>query len=271
MEKGLRVGQATLAVATATLCCRGPLSDAQGEYRRKSLRTRGTVHIYRGLVFSKAISDGVILPRWTQFLHLGLGSPVFTFYGPLSYYGMDLLYRIGIPHPVGWRILIAGALLLGFLGTYLLVYTLTRRKWPSLLAAVVFLFAPYVLRNTLERGSPEAFSMVLYPWVIWSLLWLARRPSGLRFLLASAIWAACIASHILAPLMLAPFALVVGLLLAWKYRTATPVLALVVGGLLVAFIWVPLLTEPGSVHVERDFSQEYAQILYKSLFPWTVC
>ena len=171
---------------------------------------------------------------------------------------MDLLYRIGIPHPVGWRILIAGALLLGFLGTYLLVYTLTRRKWPSLLAAVVFLVAPYVLRNTLERGSPEAFSMVLYPWVIWSLLWLARRPSGLRFLLASAIWAACIASHILAPLMLAPFALVVGLLLAWKYRTATPVLALLAGGLLVAFIWVPLLTEPGSVHVERDFSQEYA-------------
>lgn len=218
----------------------------------------GTVHIYRGLVFSKAISDGVILPRWTQFLHLGLGSPVFSFYGPLSYYGMDLLYRIGIPHPVGWRILIAGALLLGFLGTYLLVYTLTRRKWPSLLAAVVFLFAPYVLRNTLERGSPEAFSMVLYPWVIWSLLWLAQRPSGLRFLLASAIWAACIASHILAPLMLAPFALVVGLLLAWKYRTATPVLALLAGGLLVAFIWVPLLTEPGSVHVERDFSQEYA-------------
>ena len=33
--------------------------------------------------------------------------------------GMDLLYRIGIPHPVGWRILIAGGLLLGFLGTYL--------------------------------------------------------------------------------------------------------------------------------------------------------
>jgi len=218
----------------------------------------GTVHVYRGLVFSQAISDGAILPRWTQFLHMGLGSPVFTFYGPLSYYGMDLLYRIGIPHPVGWRILIAGALLLGFLGTYLLVYTLTRRKWPSLLAAVVFLFAPYVLRNTLERGSPEAFSMVLYPWVIWSLLWLARRPSGLRFLLASTIWAACIASHILAPLMLAPFALLVGLLLSWKYRTATPILALVVGGLLVAFIWVPLLTEPGSVHIERDFSQEYA-------------
>ena len=218
----------------------------------------GTVHIYRGLVFSKAVSDGVLYPRWTQFLHLGLGSPLFTFFPPLSYYGMDLFSRLGIPHPIGWRLLVAGGLLLGFLGTYLLVYTLTRVKWASVLAAVAFLFAPYVLRNMLERGSPEAFSMVLYPWVIWSLIWLAQQPSGLRLIVASLIWAACIASHALAPLMLAPFALVVALLLAWRYRTAMPVAALIAGGLLMAFVWAPAVTEQAYVHIERDFSEVYA-------------
>ncbi|MCB0253556.1 MAG: hypothetical protein KDI55_07490 [Anaerolineae bacterium] len=218
----------------------------------------GTVHIFRGLVFSQAISDGVLFPRWTQFLHLGLGSPLFTFLTPLSYYGMDFFARLGIPHPIGWRLLAAGALLLGFLGTYLLVYTLTRVKWASLLGGAAFLFAPYVLRNMLGRGTPEAFSMVLYPWVIWSLVWLAQRPSGLRLILASLLWAACIAGHVLAPLMLAPFAAVVALALAWRYRTVTPLVALVAGGLLMAPVWAPMVSEQAYVHVERDFSEAYA-------------
>lgn len=218
----------------------------------------GTVHIFRGLVFSQAISDGVLYPRWTQFLHLGLGSPLFTFLTPLAYYGLDLFARLGIPHPIGWRLLAAGALLVGFLGMYLLVYTLTRVKWASLLGGVAFLFAPYVLRNMLGRGTPEAFSMVLYPWVIWSLVWLAQRPSGLRFVLASLLWAACIAGHVLAPLMLAPFALVVALALVWRYRTAAPLLALVAGGLLTALVWAPMVSEQAYVHVERDFSEAYA-------------
>jgi hypothetical protein len=125
-------------------------------------------------------------------------------------------------------------------------------------AAIAFLFAPYVLRNMFERGTPEAFSMVLYPWVIWSLVWLAQRPSSWRLLLASLIWAACIASHVLAPLILAPFALVVALLLVWHYRSAAPLIALVAGGLLTAFIWAPMVFEQANVHVERDFSESYA-------------
>ena len=34
-----------------------------------------TEHIYRGVAFSEAISDGVLYPRWVQSLHWGLGSP----------------------------------------------------------------------------------------------------------------------------------------------------------------------------------------------------
>jgi hypothetical protein len=51
-------------------------------------------HVPRGLVFSNAISDGFLYPRWVQFLHLGLGSPLFTFQPPLPYYGMDLFDRL---------------------------------------------------------------------------------------------------------------------------------------------------------------------------------
>ena len=68
----------------------------------------GAEHVPRGVAFSQAVTDGILLPRWSQFLHWGLGSPLFTFLPPLPYQAMDILSRLGIPHPVGWRLLIAG-------------------------------------------------------------------------------------------------------------------------------------------------------------------
>ncbi|HEX9118026.1 MAG TPA: hypothetical protein VGA61_18310, partial [Anaerolineae bacterium] len=214
-----------------------------------------TAHVYRGIVFSQAISDGALYPRWTQFLHLGLGSPIFTFQGPLPYYALDLLYRLGIDHPAGWGILIALGLLAAGLGAYLLVKVLTGQRWPALLAAVAYLYAPYVLRNAFERGSNEAFSMFLYPWVLWTLVALAKRPGAVRFVVAALIWALCIGSHVLAPLMLAPLAGSVALALAWHHRTLTPPLALLAGGLLMAFVWLPIIPEQNWVQLDRDFIQ----------------
>lgn len=215
-------------------------------------------HIYRAVVYSDAISQGVLYPRWVQFLHLGLGSPLFTFHPPLAYAALDLLYRSGLPHPIGWRVLMAVGLLAACTGACLLVREATGRRWAGLIAGVAFLYAPYVLRNTFERGSAEALGLFLYPWVLWGLLRLARQPTGWRFLLATGLWAGCIAAHVLAPLMLAPLALLAALILAWRYHTALPALALLAGALLTAFIWIPMLAEQRWVHVERDFQQIYA-------------
>jgi hypothetical protein len=217
-----------------------------------------TEHVPRSVVFSQAISDGVLYPRWTQFLHWGLGSPLFTFQPPLPYYGLDLLYRLGIPHPLGWRLLIALGLLAAFAGAYLLVRTVTGRRWPAVVAGVAYLYAPYVLRNSLERGSNEAYSMFLYPWVLWGLIGVARSPSVGRFIVATLLWAACIASHVLAPLMLLPFALVLAAYLLWRRRSWTPLGVLVAGGLLTAAIWMPMIPEQDWVQVERDFTHPEA-------------
>ncbi len=210
-------------------------------------------HVLRAVVYSQAVSDGVLLPRWTQHLHWGLGSPLFTFQGPLPYALLDGLFRLGIPHPIGWRLLMAAGLLAAMVGAFMLTLELTGRRWPAFLAAVAFLYAPYVLRNALERGSNEAYSMFLYPWVLWSLLWLARRPRPGRFLLATALWSLAILGHVLAPLLLAPFAALLAVLLAWRYRTAAPLLALLAGVLLTALVWAPMAVEQAFVHVERNF------------------
>jgi len=215
-------------------------------------------HIPRGLIFSGAIDDGNLLPAWVQFLHVGLGSPLFTFQPPLPYYGMDLLARLGLAHPLGWRVLIGGGLLVAFLGAFCLIHLATGRRWAALAGAAAYLYAPYVLRNALERGSNEAFGMFLYPWVLWGLVRLAQSPTAGRFVVAALIWAASIGMHVLAPLMLAPVALLVAVVAGWRWRTATPILALLVGGLLMSFLWLPLLEEQSYVHIERDFSDATA-------------
>ncbi len=135
---------------------------------------------------------------------------------------------------------------------------ITGRRWPAIVAAVAFTYAPYVLRNALDRGSNEAYSMFLYPLVLWSLVRVARQPAVGRILFATAIWATCIASHVLGPLMLAPFAGALAVVLAWRYRTVAPVAVLLVGGLLTAGIWLPMVPEQNWVHVERDFTQPEA-------------
>jgi hypothetical protein len=218
-------------------------------------------HIYRAVVFSQAISEGFLYPRWVQFLHWGLGSPLFTFNAPLPYYALDLLYRLGLPHPLGWRVLMAAGLLLACVGTYLFVFGLTRQRWPSLAAAVIFLYAPYVLRNTFGRGSLEAISLFLSPWVLWALVRLAQRPTVARFLIASLLWALCIASHVLGPLMLLPLAALLAAGLAWSRRTLLPFAALLAGGLLAAFVWAPMIPEQSWVQTERDFEAGFANPL----------
>src|SRR5258708_19046615 len=95
-------------------------------------------HIYRGVVFSDALRDGGLYPRWVMPINGGLGGPLFSFYSPLAYYGMDALYRIGIPHPIGWRVLVALSLFGGSLGMTALGLTLFRRADAALLAAAAF-------------------------------------------------------------------------------------------------------------------------------------
>ncbi|MBA3532071.1 MAG: hypothetical protein H0T73_09150 [Ardenticatenales bacterium] len=214
------------------------------------------VHIYRAVLFSEAISDGVLYPRWVQQVHLGLGGPLFTFQSPLPYYALDVLYRLGVPHPIGWRVLMAGGVLVAGVGMYLLLHHLTRRRWPAVAGAMAYLYAPYMIRDLFDRGSNEVYSLFLYPWVIWALLRLAAQPSAARFALAALLWAACIGAHVLGPLMLAPIVGLLALALFWQKRTPLPLLALVAGGFLMAFVWLPMIPERGNIHLDwwRDSS-----------------
>ncbi len=209
------------------------------------------IHIPRSVVFSAARSDGGLIPRWTPELNAGLGSPVFSFYSPLPYLLMDLLNHFGIPHPIGWRVLVALALELASAGAFGLGLALFGRADVALAGAAGFTYAPYLLQEFFERGSPQGMAIALAPWILWSLLRLWERPGGLRLVLAGLAWASLILVHNLTALLFAPVVALLFVYLACRAKTARlvyPALALLAGTLVAAFHVLPFV-------VERQFVQ----------------
>ena len=96
------------------------------------------IHMPRSVIFSAARTDGWLIPRWTPELNAGLGSPVFSFYSPLPYLGMDLLNRLGMPHQIGWRMLNALALVMAATGAFGLGLALFKRADAALAGAAAF-------------------------------------------------------------------------------------------------------------------------------------
>src|SRR5439155_9983961 len=178
-----------------------------------------SVHVYRAVVFSAARADGWIYPRWVQPINGGLGGPLFSFYSPLVYFLADGLHAVGLPHPLAWRVIVAFAFLAASTGMFALGLALFRRADLALAASALFTYAPYLLREHFERGSPEGLAIALAPWLLWALLRLALRPSAPGLALASACWALLMLAHNLAALLLLP---VLGLLLLFEVLRAGP-------------------------------------------------
>ncbi len=215
-------------------------------------------HIFRGVVFSDARAQGVLVPRWVMPINAGMGGPMFSFYSPLVYYGMDALHDLGLPHTLGWRVLIAGTVLLGAIGMYLLGLALFRRTDAALVATACFIYAPYLLRDLFERGSPEGMAVVLYPWVLWALLRLAQRPSGLRLAIAVLCWAAVIVMHNLTALLFVPVLGLFCIFLAQRYgikALAVPIAALALGGMLAAFHALPFVFDSKNIALNNSSNE----------------
>ncbi len=212
-------------------------------------------HVYRGVVFSAAQADGWLFPRWVQPINAGLGGPLFSFYSPMLYFLMAGLHGLGVAHPLGWRLIAAAALLVATAGMFQLGLSLFKRADVALLCTACFLYAPHLLEDIFERGSPQGLPIVLYPWLLWALLRLAEHPSGWRLALASVCWAAMLLLHTAAALWLLP---VIGVFLIFlvfrigKVALRASLLALLVGSLLAAFYLAPFAADRRYVQSENN-------------------
>jgi len=221
-----------------------------------------TIHVYRGVVFSAARADGCLYPRWVDPINGGLGGPLFSFYPPLLYFAMDSLKSLGVPHTLAWRVIVAVSLLAASSGTFTLALALFKRADIALACSVCFTYSPNLLQNLFDRGSPQGMAFALVPWLLWTLLRLARHPCGRRFGLVSLCWAIIILLHTVTALLLLPIAGVFLLYLALRHNlrnSAVCLLALVVGLLLTSFYVVPFLAECQYVQLENTTMSSYTQ------------
>src|SRR5258708_27324849 len=212
-------------------------------------------HVFRGVAFADAARDGALYPRWIMSINGGMGGPIFNFYSPLAYFLMDAAHVLGVPESIGWRLLIAGTLLFGATGMYLLGMALFKRADVALAATACFIYAPYLLRDLFERGAPQGIAVAFFPWVVWALLRLAERPTGLRIAVAALCIAGLILMHNLSAAILLPIIVVLCIYLELRSALAGMgflALALSAGLICAALHVVPFAADSKFVSVDNS-------------------
>jgi len=155
--------------------------------------------------FGDQLRQGNLYPRWLPASHDGLGSPVFYYYPPLSFYPAGLLAALGMP-PAGAIVATFG---LAFAGSGAAMYVWAR-GWTAhpLAASLFFMAAPYHLADFYGRGAlAETCAIAFIPLLA---LGLKRVAEGKGPALAAIAYAAMIATHL-------PLALLASLFLVALY------------------------------------------------------
>src|SRR3989344_3518957 len=66
----------------------------------------GEAHVARFAAYSKAFSDGQLIPRWASDLNSGYGTPLFIFFYPLPGYIASFLHVFGFEFEIIFKIII---------------------------------------------------------------------------------------------------------------------------------------------------------------------
>lgn len=234
--------------------------------------TDAELHIFRLHELSYLIRGGEFYPRWAPNFYHGYGYPIFNYYAPLTYYlalPLELLPRIDAV--LASKAVLVGAMLLAGLG----IYGYTRDLWgrrAGFVAAALYVYAPYIqyIDPHIRGVIPEALSFGVFPWALWSLDRVRRRPTPAAWIASGIAVAAVILSHNLMGLFF------FGLLAAWVAWQAVlvwreqrgqgelresggemtvgsivrPLGALLLGLGLASFFWLPVFLERNAVNLE---------------------
>lgn len=207
------------------------------------------VHLSGIIEARNALREGQFPPRVAPNLAGGERYPVFQFYGALPYGlagALSLLPGVNAYH--AWKIVTALSVTAAGLYTFRSSLVLTRQVWPSVIAGVVFVTAPYLSTDFRARFAyTEAVSFCLLPAVFFfSMRAFSTRRWG-AVIPAAVAWAMLALSHNITNLygsvLLAIFALSLAGPDVGKFarRLGRVALAYCVGVLLTAWYVLPQL------------------------------
>ena len=129
------------------------------------------MHLNQMRAFYRGLDSGRLYPRWDDETHGGYGAPTLAFYPPGAYYVTSLFYFL----TRDWSKVWIGFYWLASFASAAAIYCYARRtmsRAASLLAAAVYVFAPYHLINQYQRGAMAEF--LSFIWIPIVLLFAER-------------------------------------------------------------------------------------------------
>jgi len=155
--------------------------------------------------FDQDVRDGGIPPRWSNDSNYGYGYCVFVLYPPLAFIAAEALHLLGL----GFIDAVKGVYFLGFLFSGLTMYGFARR-WlgagGALIAALVYMVAPYHLADVYVRGALAEFTaFALFPWALGAFHDLVERGGARHVALAALSYGLVVLTHMAALVMFTVF------------------------------------------------------------------
>lgn len=186
--------------------------------------------------FTAELARGNVYPRWLPASYAGLGAPVFYYYPPLAFY---LAAVFGLTGVSTYSSLIA-AFALAFAASGIACwYWLRGRSSHPLLAACLFMAAPYHVFDYVDRGAlSECLAVALIPVLAIGLRRIAERRGGTA--LTSVAYAAMIGTHLPLALLTSVF-LIAPYAILHRRRVTSFAMAIALGIGLSAIYLLPAL------------------------------
>ncbi len=215
-------------------------------------------HVHRAFELEQLLRAGVIVPRWGPHLVHGYGYPVFNYFPYLSHYLIAITRMVsGLDFLWSYRIIAAVVTLTTAWGTFLFGRDLFRDESAGVLAAVGFVYSPYLLMTANVRGGlPESLALAALPFCLWT--WSrAARGERIFVLWAGLTYAILILSHNGSAVQISPILFVYAL---WRGRAQMRIaisqfaLSVIIGIGLTAFYWMPALVELQYVQVASGYA-----------------
>ncbi len=213
----------------------------------------GKDHVARIANFYQSLVEGNIIPRWGANLNWGFGHPVMMFLYPFSSYAASLFHFLGFTLIDSLKIVFGVSFVVSGIGMYLWVNKLFG-NYSGVLAAVLYMFAPYRFVNLYVRGAiGEHVSFTFIPFILFFITRIFfNKKKSLRSILpdlicVSVFTAFLILSHNALSILFLVFAAFYTLVLFYSIREVRKLIfifiSVIYGFLLSAFFWLPAYIE----------------------------
>jgi len=215
-------------------------------------------HVFRAFELEQLLRAGVLLPRWGPQLVHGYGYPIFNFFPYLAHYLIALTHMAaGVDYLWAYRLVAVGVTFAAGWGAYLCAGDLFGDESAGLLAAVGYVYCPYLLMTANVRGGlPESLALAALPFALWSWARVARGERAF-VLWGGVAYSVIILSHNGSALQLSPLLLAYALWRGRKCMAAALGRISAAAGLglgLAAVYWLPALLELDFVQVASGYA-----------------